>query len=121
AYVRSDLLVLNSRIGSAERAAAIRFLRYMLTDEAQAVLLAGNLQPVLQTLPLDGTDIRLAAARAFRLQAEQGLPMPNFAQRALIEQELKLMQRQVLSGLATPADAVSDTERRLRERLIAAP
>jgi hypothetical protein len=43
--------------------------------------------------------------------------MPNGAERGLIEQELRLMLQQVLSGLATPADAVADADRRLRERL----
>jgi ABC-type glycerol-3-phosphate transport system substrate-binding protein len=117
AYVRSDLLVLNSRIGAAERRAALDFLRYMAGEEAQLALLLGDVQPALHNMPLDGDDSRIRAAIAFRTQAEQGVPMPNFAQRGVVEQELKLMQRQVLQGLATPADAVAEAERRLRERL----
>jgi hypothetical protein len=43
--------------------------------------------------------------------------MPNSPARVVVEQELKVMQRQVFLGLATPADAVTEADRRLRERL----
>jgi arabinogalactan oligomer / maltooligosaccharide transport system substrate-binding protein len=116
-YVRSDVLAVNSRVSAAERQAALDFLRFMVAEEAQAELLANDLQPVLLSLPLEGDQPQLIAARAFRTQAERGLPMPNSAARSVVEQELKVMQRQVLSGLASPADAVSEADRRLRERL----
>lgn len=116
-YVRSDVLAINSRAGAAEREAALAFVRFMLSDEAQAELLASDMQPARATLPLEGDAPHLVAARAFRAQAEHGLPMPNSAARAIVEQELKVMQRQVLAGLATPADAVTEADRRLRDRL----
>jgi maltose-binding protein MalE len=56
-------------------------------------------------------------AQAFRTQAEQGQPMPNSIDRGIIDQELRFMQQQVLGGLANPTDAVSETDRRLRQRL----
>ena len=117
AYVRSDVLAINSRAGAAERRAALEFMRFMVSEEAQRELLLSDRQPALASLPLDGDDQRLASARAFRAQAEAGLPMPNSAARGLVEQELKVMQRQVLMGLATPADAVTEADRRLHERL----
>ena len=116
-YVRSEVLALNSRTSTAERQAALAFLRFMVSDEAQRELLAGDMQPASGALPLDGDDAQLAAARAFRAQAQGGLPMPNGPARAVVEQELKLMQRQVLMGLASPADAVAEADRRLRQRV----
>ena len=89
----------------------------MISEDAQLTLLRGNLQPTLRTLPLTGDTPEIIAAQAFRTQAELGLPMPNITTRAFVEQQMKRMQRQVLLGLATPADAVSETDRRLRERL----
>jgi ABC-type glycerol-3-phosphate transport system substrate-binding protein len=115
-YVRSDILTVNSRASAAERQAALAFLRFLAGEQAQQELLAAGIQPS-RTVLLDGDTPLLAAARAFRAQAETGLPMPNTPARALVEHELKLMQRQVLLGLATPADAVSEADRRLRERL----
>jgi len=116
-YVVSDVLAINGRAGTAERRAAVEFLRFMTSEEAQRELLAGGLQPARADLSLAGADPALAAARAFRTQAEQGLPMPNDPTRDIVWQELKLMQQHVLLGLASPPDAVSETDRRLRERL----
>jgi arabinogalactan oligomer / maltooligosaccharide transport system substrate-binding protein len=115
-YLRSDVLVLNARATSAEQQAALSFLRFMISDAAQLELLASDVQPASRAVSLEGDTARLAAARIFRAQAEQGLPMPNSPARGMVEQELKVMQRQVLLGLATPADAVSEADRRLRER-----
>ncbi|MEN9935498.1 MAG: hypothetical protein RLZZ387_2077 [Chloroflexota bacterium] len=116
-YVRSDVLTINSLASPAERDAALAFMRFMAGDEAQLALLAIDMQPARRDLPLEGDDQRLIAARAFRTQAEEGLPMPNGLARSVVEQELKVMQRQVLMGLALPSDAVTEADRRLRERL----
>lgn len=116
-YVRTDVLAINNLAGADERRAAERFLRFMISEDAQLTLLRGNLQPTLRTLPLTGDTPEIIAAQAFRTQAELGLPMPNITTRTFVEQQMKRMQRQVLLGLATPADAVSETDRRLRERL----
>ncbi|HWQ11904.1 MAG TPA: extracellular solute-binding protein, partial [Roseiflexaceae bacterium] len=117
AYVRSDVLALNARVSPSERGVALAFLRFMVSEEAQLELLRGDMQPASRTLAIDGDNPQLAAARAFRAQAEEGLPMPNGPTRTVVEQELKVMQRQVLMGLATPADAVIEADRRLRQRL----
>lgn len=116
-YVRSDVLAVNARIGSIERDAAQEFLAFMISSAAQSQFVAYDLQPSRISLPLDGDSPQLVAARAFRSQAERGLPMPNAPTRGIVEQELKLMQRQVLNGLATPADAVAQADQRIRERL----
>ena len=44
-------------------------------------------------------------------------PMPNMPEREILNQELRLMQQQVLFGIASASDAVSETDRRIRERL----
>jgi maltose-binding protein MalE len=115
-YVRSDVLALNARTSSVEQQAALNFLRFMTADAAQLELLASDIQPASRVVSLDGDSAQMAAARVFRAQAEQGLPMPNSPARGMVEQELKVMQRQVLLGLASPSDAVSEADRRLRER-----
>ncbi len=117
-YVRSDVLAVNNRVSAAERHAAIAFLRYMVSDEVQMILVQNDIQPVRRNLVLDGDTPQFRAARAFRTQADQGLPMPNNANRLIVEQELRFMERQVLLGLASPADALTEADRRLRQRLV---
>jgi arabinogalactan oligomer / maltooligosaccharide transport system substrate-binding protein len=116
ASIRSDLLALNARIGAQEREAALAFVRFMATEKAQQALVAANLQPA-RSVPLLAADPQAAPAAAFRTQAEYGLPMPNGPERGIVEQELRLMLRQVLSGLASPADAVDQADQRIRDRL----
>lgn len=125
-YVKSDVLAVNARASAAERETALAFLRFMVGDEAQAALFAGGLQPARASVKLaseGGDSVVEAAARAFRSQAEQGLPMPNdpTREREVVRRELALMQRQVLRGEAAPADAVTEADRRLREQLAASP
>jgi ABC-type glycerol-3-phosphate transport system substrate-binding protein len=120
-YVRTDVLAINSLVGASERDAAVRFLRFMIGEEAQAALIQSDMQPASRALALTGDSPQIAAAQVFRAQAEQGLPMPNANTRAFVEQEIRRMQRQALLGLATPADAVAEADRRLRERLEPAP
>lgn len=116
-YVRTDVLAINSLAGVNERVAAARFIRFMISEEAQTILLQSDMQPSSRRLALTGDSPQEIAARVFRTQAEQGLPMPNSSARAFAEQEIKRMQRQALLGLTTPADAVTEADRRLRERL----
>ncbi len=116
-YVRTDVLAINSLAGVNERVAAARFIRFMISEEAQTILLQSDMQPSSRHLALTGDSLQEIAARVFRIQAEQGLPMPNSSARAFVEQEIKRMQRQALLGLTTPADAVTEADRRLRERL----
>ncbi len=116
-YVRTDVLAINSLAGVNERVAAARFIRFMISEEAQTILLQSDMQPSSRRLALTGDSPQEIAARVFRIQAEQGLPMPNSSARAFVEQEIKRMQRQALLGLTTPADAVTEADRRLRERL----
>lgn len=116
-YVRTDVLAINTLAGANERVAAARFIRFMIGEEAQMLLLQSDMQPASRTLALNGNAPQEIAARVFRTQAEQGLPMPNASARAFVEQEIKRMQRQALLGLTTPTDAVTEADRRLRERL----
>lgn len=116
-YVRTDVLAINNLAGANERVAAARFIRFMIGDGAQTILLQNDMQPSSRRLALTGDSPQEIAARVFRIQAEQGLPMPNSSARAFVEQEIKRMQRQALLGLTTPADAVTEADRRLRERL----
>lgn len=116
-YVRSDVLAINSLAGAREREASARFIRFMISPEAQSVLLQSDMQPASRTLALTGDSPQEIAARVFRTQAEQGIPMSNASARVFVEQEIRRMQRQALLGLTTPADAVTEADRRLRERL----
>ncbi|MBO9325630.1 MAG: extracellular solute-binding protein [Roseiflexus sp.] len=120
-YVRTDVLAINSLVGANERDAAVRFLRFMIGEEAQAALIQSDIQPASRALVLTGDSPQITAAQVFRTQAEQGLPMPNANTRAFVEQEIRRMQRQALLGIATPADVVAEADRRLRERLEPAP
>ncbi|HEU5086929.1 MAG TPA: extracellular solute-binding protein [Roseiflexaceae bacterium] len=116
-YVRSDVIAINSRVNTAERQAALEFARYLAGEEAQAELLRADIQPA-RLLALEGDGSTLTAARALRAQAEFGAAMPNSVERLVVDQELRVMLQQVLMGLATPSDAVTDADRRLRERLV---
>jgi maltose-binding protein MalE len=126
-YVKSDILAINGRVGASERRAAVEFLRFMVSVEAQQELFKSDIQPARQDLDLklkadDATpddQLRATAAQAFRDQAQQGQPMPNgpTRERKLLRDELEHMQQQVLMGEATPADAVTEADKRLREQL----
>jgi maltose-binding protein MalE len=117
AYVKSDLLAINARAGSAERAAAAEFLRFMSSREAQTELLRADRQPARRDMSLDGDAPYLAAARAFRAQAEQGVPLPNSPTRGIVDEELRIMVERVLMNQSSAADAVSDADARIREKL----
>jgi arabinogalactan oligomer/maltooligosaccharide transport system substrate-binding protein len=121
-YVRSDVLAINSRVSAAERQAAIEFLRFMIGADAQRTLLKSDMQPARSDLKLAGDDLdsmQILAAQAFRSQAEQGRPMPNAPtqEREIVRRELTQMQRQVLRGEASPAEAVTEADQHLREQL----
>jgi ABC-type glycerol-3-phosphate transport system substrate-binding protein len=122
AFVRGDVLAINNRASAAVRVAALAFLRFLARAESQRALLVSDLQPALADLPLEGNNLdngQLMAAQAFRIQAARGLPMPNApaTERDILRRELVLMQRQVLRGEATPAEAVSEADQHLREQL----
>lgn len=121
-YVQSDAVVLNARIGMAERQAAVDFIRYLIDVEAQTSLLRVGRQPTLISLDLAAiTDLDpqiRAAAQIFRAQAEQGQPMPNSRQsNDLVWGVLSDMHAKVLRHLLDPAQAVTEADNTLRERL----
>lgn len=132
-YVQSHVLSLNARLRDdrAAQDAALGFLRYLVSEEAQKVFLEAGKQPALLTLPLDpgaGPSVPIAidmdvptttvtAAKAFRLQAQQGQAMPHTSVGStIVRDELEKMQLAVLRGLATPSDAVTHAAQSLRER-----
>lgn len=122
-YVQSDVLSINAQItDEVQQEAALDFMRYLLSEDAQQALLEVGRQPVLRSVDLAGDTLELQAARAFRQQAQQGQPMPNSQQaNTLVREELARMQLLVLRGLDTPANAVTLTDAVLRERLQATP
>jgi len=110
--------------GKCERLAACKIdsLQLLIGEEAQRELLKSDIQPSRKDLKLAGEDLdklQIAAAQAFRSQAEQGQPMPNLPtrERDLLRRELERMQQLVLLGETTPADAVTETDKRLHEQL----
>ena len=113
-WLQSDVLALNARISPADQQAAVEFLRYMAGDEAQRELLAAGLQPASATLPLEGEDALTAAARSFRQQAATAQPMPNSFNRAQLRDDIWQMQRAVIEGRSTPADAVTEAVERIK-------
>lgn len=118
-YVQSDVISINARVmDTAEQRAALDFARYLLNEEAQNELLQAGKQPTMLGLSLTGNTPHEEAARVFRAQAQQSLPMPNSrAANEIVKDILERMQVSVLRGLATPADAVTRADTLLRERL----
>lgn len=116
-YVKSEVLAINARAGTAERAAAAEFLHFMVGEEAQQDLLQADFQPARSSLVLDGDGSQLVVARAFRLQAQQGLPLPNSVTRGIVDEELRIMLERVLMNQADPADALTEANERIREKL----
>jgi maltose-binding protein MalE len=112
--LQSQVVAVSKRAAAAERNAAVEFLRYIASDEAQRELLRVDVQPASAALKLAGDDPQTAAARVFREQAGRARPMLNGANRDAIWQTLLLMQRQVLFEQASPSDAVTAADERLR-------
>ncbi|NJP05601.1 MAG: extracellular solute-binding protein [Chloroflexaceae bacterium] len=118
-YVQSDVLSINRQsVDAEEQAAALDFMRYLLSVESQQLLLEAGRQPTRLSLNLEGTTVEMEAARVFREQAQQGLPMPHLGTVAdMAREEIERMQITVLRGLATPADAVTQSDAALHNRL----
>ncbi|MBC8075890.1 MAG: ABC transporter substrate-binding protein, partial [Chloroflexales bacterium] len=117
-YVQSEVLSINARVNSVEQAAALDFSRYLLGADAQLQLLEAGMQPTLSDLELDDTLPWAAPARIFREQAIRGRAMPNSrAEIELVWPALGQMLRSVLQGQLSPADAVTQTDARLRASL----
>ena len=117
-YVQSEVLAINARVNSVEQAAALDFSRYMIAPEAQKALLEAGLQPALGDLQLDDASPWAAPARVFREQAAAGRAMPNSrAEIEIVWPALSQMLRAVLQGQLSPADAVTQTDARLRAAL----
>ena len=117
AYVQSEVLTINGLLrDSGEQQAAVDFASYLVSAAAQQELLRAGLQPTRGDLSLDGDEYE--AARACRTQAEQGTPMPNSAvESEIVWPTLNSMLRAVLQQQLSPADAVSEADTRLRQRL----
>jgi len=122
-YVQSDVVSLNARVvDSEEQQAALGFVEYLITEDAQQALLEAGKQPTLLNLSLEGETQAMQAARLFRAQAQQGQAMPNSrVANEIVRKELERMQLTVLRGLATPADAVTYANVTLQEHLQALP
>jgi ABC-type glycerol-3-phosphate transport system substrate-binding protein len=121
-YVQSDVVVLNARIGAGERQAAADFMRYLVSAEAQASLLQAGRQPTLLSLDpatVEGLTAQIReAALVFRLQAERGRPMLNSSEaNEVVWGTLSDMHANTLRRLVSPAQAVSDADSILRQRL----
>lgn len=117
-YVQSDVISVNARVvDSAEQQAILDFIRYLLDEDAQRALLEAGKQPTLKNLSLDRTSPAGEIARVFREQARQAQAMPNSRLANIMHDELERMQLKVLRGLAAPADAVTDADAALQERL----
>ncbi len=114
-YVAVDVLTLNPGVNAAEQGIAEAFLQFAISAEAQHVLLAADIQPVRRITLDESPQARIAAV--FRTQAERGVPLPNETQNQLVDEELRLMYRRVLSGLTAPADGIAEAAARIESRL----
>ncbi len=123
-YVQADVIVMNARLtDQAEQTAAQAFMRFMIEPSSQRVLLAVNRQPTQLALQLSDTDlddqIQLAAARAFRAQAQHSLPMPSDRfSNEFVWTTLADMHLSAVRGLLTPEQAVSQAAEILHSRFI---
>jgi maltose-binding protein MalE len=121
-YVQSEVISINALANDAEQRAAIDFTRYLIGEESQRTLLAAGRQPVLVDLELEGSTPDVVYARTFREQAQQGQPMPtSHLHNTVVWRELETMSTNVLRGIVTPEQAVSDADTRIRSRLGLAP
>lgn len=122
-YVQADVMVMNARLTDPDtQAAALSFMRFMLEPNSQRMLLAAGRQPTQLALQLSDTDlddrVQLAAARAFRAQAQSGLPMPaDRIANELVWTTLVDMHLSAVRGLLTPEQAVTVADEILRQRL----
>ncbi len=116
-FVQTEVLAINGRVNDREEATALAFAAFLLGEEAQTALRDSGLQPARADVPLAGDTPELLAAQVFRQQAQHGQPLPNIPQRDSIRQEVDLMIRRVLVEGVAPTDAVSETDRRLRQLL----
>jgi maltose-binding protein MalE len=120
--IQSDVLVLSGGVTDPVlRQGFADYAAFLLADDAQAALLRAGRQPTLGTLNLtERSDLpagRAAAARAFRLSAQQGAAMPN--SRSADDHLWAIltdMQSSVLRGLLSAEQAVSSADAALRSR-----
>ncbi|WP_298821142.1 sugar ABC transporter substrate-binding protein [Chloroflexus sp.] len=125
-YVQADVIVVNARLTDPDAQAAVQaFMRYMVAVDSQRMLLAIGRQPTQLALQLSDNDladrVQLAAARAFRAQAQHGLPMPaDRIANELVWTTLSDMQLSAVRGLLTPEQAVTVADETLR-RVFPAP
>lgn len=121
-YVQADVIVVNARLtDQAEQAAAQAFMRFMIEVNSQRALLAAGRQPTQLALQLSDTDlddqVQLAVARAFRAQAQHGLPMPaDRLANEVVWTTLVDMHLSAVRGLLTPEQAVTIADEILRSR-----
>jgi arabinogalactan oligomer / maltooligosaccharide transport system substrate-binding protein len=106
-YVVGDVAVVNGKASAAEQQAALQFVRFLLAPDAQRLLWQVGKLPALGTIGDDASWQAPGMLRAFHAQAAQGTPALNDPQAPVVERTLRQMQRDVLRGLASPADAVT--------------
>lgn len=107
-YVTAEVAVVNVRASARERDAALEFAQFLLRTAAQQELWKTGRLPALNAIEgaadaWPGYDQLLA----LHGQAQAGIPALNDPRALTVERVLRQMQRDVLRGLATPSDAVS--------------
>lgn len=118
-YVQSNVMSINARVVEHyEQQAALNFMQYLISEEAQYTLFEAGKQPVLLTLDMSSPTPEHQAAHVFRVQAQHGQAMPNSqGTNDILRDELERMQLTVLRGLQTPDAAITHTDVALRERI----
>lgn len=113
-YVVGEVAAINARASAAEHQAALDFIRFLLEPASQQILWQTGRIPVQRELAGDqGQWAEPQALQAFHSQAAQGTPALNHPTAPVVERVLRQMQRDVLRGLASPSDAVSQASQAL--------
>ena len=107
----ADVAAVNSATAPEQRDAALSFLLYLASPPAQEILWrGGGRAPVSQSAAVDGV---ASSTRALSLG---GMAFPNTAADSWAWPLLDEMVRSVLSGSATPSEAIDIVASSLRER-----
>jgi ABC-type glycerol-3-phosphate transport system substrate-binding protein len=109
-FMQSTALVLNKRLAAHEVRAAQVIIDALLSTERQAVLAANGIQPANRTVDTNN----LPAVAAIHLAASSAIAPAPVLLRYDVQRVLQSAVQQVLAGVVTPADAVTNADSQLR-------
>jgi len=108
--LQSTAVVLNKRLSAHEVRAAQIIIDALLSTDRQAVLAANGVQPANRTVDTSN----LPAVAAIHQAASSAVAAAPVLLRYDVQRVLQTAVRQVLAGVVTPADAVTNADSQLR-------